>query len=746
MSRATLALAAAMGLVGGHRQVLLAQATSLTPPRQVWAAQTGSKEVTLVWKRAPDAEGYRVSPVGNTPRRSLPAGTLAKNVDHLSLSLLSPLAASYSYEITAVYSGGRLSRAVRSNPVVPVVVQPGPPDPPPSQVEATETKPGVVTVTWSKVPSAIGYQIGRSVAPSGFKPLCQVCSTATTYADRKVTAGAKHIYTVVALTPKGPTRRAQSNAVTPTGESSDTADGDSAESVAAGPPESPKNVTVVAASEHSIELSWDRAQGATGYEISRRINNGEPRVLATMTSTTRYVDNQASVDAKGALSYGVTALNPNGRSEEIVASVHDSTGEGGGSKAAIDLKAGVKSSSSILLTWSGGLLAGHRYRLRRQVGDGLPSIIATVTSGIFSYVDQLAAGIEGRLTYFLEDLDGKGAASNPAFITINRVGIDSAKSRSDSASLLPKAPSDLKAAIIGPDVVRLDWNVGAIAGAALETAIPAVKVFNIYRRAIGGALTLIGSVQRTVGSFVDHLPSGALAGGPITYAVEAVNQKGASPQATVSIAPGKGWSDSMSNNSKGRLIARATVLSPTSVRLSIEAAGGTVIRILRRIAGGPFVEVGRLAGGILAFIDNIPPDALGGGIAYAIEASNGKGLTEKTTVSIEPAKGASESTGTPTATNPKAAVTSEGSISLSWEGAGATSYQIERSLSGGTYEVIASLGGTVFEYLDQLEGLLQRHPAYRIIAVSPQGASQPVPFTRVFERVDSLGPPKLRNQ
>jgi hypothetical protein len=380
------------------------------------------------------------------------------------------------------------------------------------------------------------------------------------------------------------------------------------------------------------------------------------------------------------------------------------------------------------------------------VGGGLPSIIATVTSGIFSYVDQLAAGIGGKLTYFLEDLDGKGAASNPAFITINRVGIDSAKSRSDSASLLPKAPSDLKAAIIGPDVIRLDWNVGAIAGAALETASPAVKVFNIYRRAIDGTLTLIGTVERTVFSFVDHLPSGWSALGPMTYAVEAVNEKGASQPATVSIAPGKGWSDSMSNNSKGRLIVRATVLSPTSVGLKIEAAGATVIRILRRIAGGPFVEVGRLAGGILAFIDNLPPGALGGAIDYSIESSNGKGLAEKTTVSIDPAKAASESTGTPTATNPKAAFTSEGSISLSWEGAGATSYQIERSLSGGTYELIATLGGTVFEYLDQLEGLLQLHPSYRIIAVGPKGASQPVPFTRLFERGDSLGPPKGRSQ
>jgi hypothetical protein len=651
MNRVALALAVAIELLVGQRPLLLAQAARLTPPRQVWAAQTGPKEIMLVWKRAPDAEGYRVSPVGNTPRRSLPTGILAKNVDHVSISLFSPFGASYSYEITAVYSGGRLSRKVQSNTVTPVVVQAGPPDSPPAQVEASETKPGVVTLTWSKVSTATAYLIGRSVQPGGFKTLCQVCSTATTYVDRKVIAGAKHIYTVTALTPKGPTGRTQSNPVTPTGESSDTAEADSAESVAAGPPEAPKNVTVVAASAHSFELSWDRAVGATGYEISRRINSGEPRVLASTTSTTRYVDNQASTDPKGALSYGVTALNSNGRSEEVVATVHDSTSAAAGSKAAIDLKAAKKSANSVLLTWGwggvGGLATGHRYALHRRVGGGLPSHIATISGTMSSFVDQLRAGITGNLAYFLEDLDGKGASSNQAFVSIDLVGIDSAKARNDSAGLIP---------------------------------------------------------------------------------------------------PGKGWTDSMSNNSKGLVNASATVLSPTSVRLTIDAARAMLIRILRRIAGGPFVEVGRLEGGIPAFIDNLPPGALGGGVAYSIEASNGKGLVEKASVTIDPAKAATESTGTPTATKPEARVTSEGSVSLSWGGSGAAGYQIERSLSGGTYELIASLSGTVYEYLDEMEGLLQRHPSYRIIAVSPTGASQPIPFTRIFERGDSLGPPKARSQ
>src|SRR3954465_2917611 len=100
--------------------------------------------------------------------------------------------------------------------------------------------------------------------------------------------------------------------------------------------------------------------------------------------------------------------------------------------------------------------------------------------------------------------------------------------------------------------------------------------------------------------------------------------------------------------------------TPPPRRLPLDAARAMLIRILRRIAGGPFVEVGRLEGGIPAFIDNLPPGALGGGVAYSIEASNGKGLVEKASVTIDPAKAATESTGTPTATNPEARITSEG--------------------------------------------------------------------------------------
>lgn len=412
------------------RPILLAQGTEAPPPTNVWAAQTDLKTITLVWTRQPEANGYRVYPVGGTPNRSIPTGELAKNVDRLVLPVVPRITGGYSYDIAALYPRGRISKKVRSNVVVPVIVKPAGEISAPGSVSAVQTGPGTVTVTWTPVSAATAYVIGRAVTPDGLRKLCELCSTATKYIDRGVTAGAKHRYSVSALTPIGPTKRTMSNEVTPTGGNGPgpVASEDST------PPGPPSEVKAVAPSPHSIELSWRAGQGATGYEISRRMNNGEARVLVPMTEKTRYVDNQATVDAKGALSYGVTSLNSNGRSEEVTVSIHQGdTAAGEPPKGGIDLKAALKSSNLVIITW-GGLTVGHHYGLRRRVGSGPPSIIATIVGTMTQYTDRLPPGIQGQVGYVIEDLNGKGA-SHEALLTINTVTIDSAKTRSDSAGI-----------------------------------------------------------------------------------------------------------------------------------------------------------------------------------------------------------------------------------------------------------------------------------------------------------------------
>lgn len=86
----------------------------------------------------------------------------------------------------------------------------------PAPVVATQTGPGEITVTWTVVPGAIGYNVGRSVFPNGFQRLCPQCPPTATYVDKGVTAGVRHSYRVVALFPGGKASRpAASEPVTP---------------------------------------------------------------------------------------------------------------------------------------------------------------------------------------------------------------------------------------------------------------------------------------------------------------------------------------------------------------------------------------------------------------------------------------------------------------------------------------------------------------------------------------------------
>lgn len=86
----------------------------------------------------------------------------------------------------------------------------------PAPVVATQTGPGEITVTWTAVPGAVGYNVGRSVFPNGFQRLCPQCPASTTYVDRSVSAGVRHTYRVVALLPAGKASRpAVSEPVTP---------------------------------------------------------------------------------------------------------------------------------------------------------------------------------------------------------------------------------------------------------------------------------------------------------------------------------------------------------------------------------------------------------------------------------------------------------------------------------------------------------------------------------------------------
>jgi hypothetical protein len=184
------------------------------PPGDRWAAQTSPTAVTLTWARLSNVAEYRIYEAEGSAFRLL--GKARPSGDRYIVTIKPPWGVR-RFAVDAVFEDGTTSEKGLFNEIRTEATTPGPVDPPAS-VAAEQTGPGEITVTWPAVPGATAYQVGRAVQPAGFQMLCSLYPTTDSYVDRAATPGAKHTYSVVALAPRGASRRVLSNVVTVSGE------------------------------------------------------------------------------------------------------------------------------------------------------------------------------------------------------------------------------------------------------------------------------------------------------------------------------------------------------------------------------------------------------------------------------------------------------------------------------------------------------------------------------------------------
>jgi hypothetical protein len=204
-------VAALIGLIAAPAS---GQTAGTPPPTRLWAAQTTANQITLVWTGAPGATGYLLyrNAGGGGSQGQPRVAALSASVRRYVYIVRPGGQGVEQFHLEATGPRGTSPR-VSFNPVTMVAV----PVPPvaPASLTATESSPGVVTLTWPAVPGATAYILGRSVGTDGLKRLCDFCSTATTYVDSGVTQGVRHVYTVATLTPSGLSTRATSSPLTP---------------------------------------------------------------------------------------------------------------------------------------------------------------------------------------------------------------------------------------------------------------------------------------------------------------------------------------------------------------------------------------------------------------------------------------------------------------------------------------------------------------------------------------------------
>ncbi|HQF54792.1 MAG TPA: cellulose binding domain-containing protein [Fibrobacteria bacterium] len=293
---------------------------------------------------------------------------------------------------------------------------------------------------------------------------------------------------------------------------------------------------------HKVTLSWVAGENDASYNVYRRAANGARSLLGSATAT-GYVDD-AVVDGTR-YTYWVSGVNGALESALSDSAVATPVGEAPAKVTGIVAVAG---DAVVDLSWKASAGATS-YKILRGPEGGTLSLLTTVST--VSYKDATAAN--GK-TYAYKVVASNVWGDAPASDSVLA---------SPEAPLVPAVPTGL-AALAGVHKVTLSWIAGENDAS-----------YNVYRKTIDGARTLLGKSTRT--SYVDDA---VVDGTQYTYWVSGVN--GALESAL---------SDSATAIPSGEAPAMVTGLVATAgdavVDLSWTAStGATSYKILRGLEGG----------------------------------------------------------------------------------------------------------------------------------------------------------------
>jgi hypothetical protein len=512
----------------------------------------------------------------------------------------------------------------------------------PTRLWAAQTSPTTVTLVWQLAAGATGYNVFGPRPKSGNtgELLARLGSNASRYVAQLAGTGVAHQYFIQAVDAKGQvSQKAEFNPVIP-----------SAKEATSSAVPSPSFLKAEVTGPGEITLRWDAVPGATAYAIGRSVRpQGMARLCEICPTETMYVDQDAVAGAVHV--YRVIAIAPQGTSRpvlsgEVIPTVGKQRVAAADPKEAVlpaadskealpkapsGVRATFQTPTSVQLSWITGT-GTATLQIKRKVGMSVAQLIATVNGTVSSFLDQLGNAAGGIISYQLIAVNAKGAAE-PVSVTV-----DPAKAVTDSAGAPPKAASGLKATVLSPTGIRLDWTPGLVGG-----------MYRLMRDASGKS-EVIATLPGSVTSFLDHFRPGAMPG-LIGYWVEAVDGKAVASE-KITVATGKEAADSQPSPT-----ATAPTPSPPSDLKAAVTGSKTVTltwtgtparyEVQRSIGGGVIKAIGQTVEGVFRFIDQLPPMpwaksqsivytvvALGSGLGGAVAVSKGASVT----VTIDPQK------------------------------------------------------------------------------------------------------------
>ena len=462
--------------------------------------------------------------------------------------------------------GGPVGGSPPPDPGVPVVVDTTPPSVPGGLTATTPTSTQVL-LTWNASTDdkagVAGYRVYRD---GGSTPIATV--TVTNYTDTGLAANSSYVYTVRAFDAASPANESALTNPVSISTPPPPAEGDST------PPTVPTNVTAIATSAISIQISWIPSVDASGISAYRVFRVGTPAPIA-VTLNTSFTD--SPVETNTTYTYYVTAVDGATPANESAASdpASATTGPGTGPVDTTpptvpgNVRVDARSSTVIRIRWQRSMDASDiaEYRIYR---DGAPLPIASTDDN--EYLDEnLTANT--TYSYSVTAVDGATPANESAHSPTVSATTDSPGPGPGPGDIIPPdPPQNLVATARSSNQIELNWSP--------STDPSGIANYAVYR---DGATQPIATVQTT--SYTD----GALSPSSThTYTVRATdnaaqpNTSGDSAPATATTS-GPPLVDFTAPTVPQDVVA--TAQSPTSIAISwspsTDASGIAEYRIYR---------------------------------------------------------------------------------------------------------------------------------------------------------------------
>ncbi|HET6385284.1 MAG TPA: fibronectin type III domain-containing protein [Armatimonadota bacterium] len=549
------------------------------------------------------------------------------------------------------------------------------PLPKPSAPTNLTAVPGDMTVTlsWTAASGADTYNIERSTSP-GTETSYKTLVTGTTFTDTGLTNGTTYYYTVSGVNGAGEGPVSNEASATPLP-----------------PPSAPSGLTATLTAKDTVTLTWTGSTTAVSYNVKRGTAAGKETTIKSGVTGTSYVD--TGLTEGQTYYYIVTAVNLGGEgtpSNEV--SITPPLPPA--APATLTATAG---KAQVTLDWP-VVTNASSYTIQRSTTAGAETTIKSGVTATTYTNTGLTPGTTYYYVVFASNLDGDGPNSPEASAT---------------PPLPPAAPLNLVGAA-GNGLVMLTWN--ASAGATS---------YNVKRGQAPGQETTTIAPSITATSFTD---SSVTRGTTYYYVVTANGVGGESANSNeVSVTP--------PNPPAPAASVTATANSSTLITVAWTDTTGdaTSFKLERMTAGGSFTVIATLGADVRSYQDSGLKASTT--YTYKVIASNPGGDA------AEPNPTASATTLTAPAApmNLTATAVSGTQVNLIWtDTAGdATSFEVEREISGGTFAQIATVGANARSYSDTTVSPNMSY-VYRVRAVNTAGPSDYSNLATVMTGTDQI--------